>query len=153
MHLLSIFIPVGLFIIGFIVISYKERIEKTKLSLEDQGRLSIASSKAMMWRLLPLISLLVCVQLFKFIPLDKTHLLIKPLSTALVVIGALAAGTFFRLKAFAKEGLPESYIQAMKTYAKARFGMFLILPVLVFMIAMLPLLWAIVINFFHPHSH
>jgi hypothetical protein len=150
---LSICIPVGLFIIGFIVITYKERSEKKKLSLEDQGRLSTANSKAWFWRILPLISLFACVQLFKFIPHEKNHLLVKPLTTALVVIGVLAAGTFFRLKALAKGGLPESYIQAMKTYAKARFAMFLILPVLVFMIAMLPLLWAIVINFFHPHAH
>jgi len=45
MHSLSIFIPLALFIVGLIVITYKERSEKAKLSLEDQGRLSIASLK------------------------------------------------------------------------------------------------------------
>lgn len=153
MHSLSIFIPIGLFIIGLIVITYKERSEKAKLSQEDQGRLSIATSKALLWRLLPLISIFVCFQLSQFIPHGKNDLLVKSLTTALVVIGTLAAGTFFRLKGLSKEGLPQSYIQAMKTYAKARFAMFLILPVLVFIIAILPLLWAILINFFHPHAH
>jgi len=39
MHSLSIFIPLALFIVRLIVITYKERSEKAKLSLEDQGRL------------------------------------------------------------------------------------------------------------------
>ena len=105
MHSLSIFIPLALFIVGLIVITYKERSEKAKLSLEDPGRLSIASSKAFLWRFLPFISIFVCVQLFKFLPHEKNHLLVESLTTALVVIAALAAGTFFRLKGLSKEGM------------------------------------------------
>jgi len=153
MHSLFIFIPLALFIVGLIVITYKERKEKSKLSLEDQGRLSIASSKGLLWRSLPLISIFVCIQLFKFLPHEKNHLLVESLTTALVVIAALAAGTFFRLKGLSKEGMPESYIQVVKTYAKARFAMLLILPVLVFILGILPLLWTILMNFIHPHGH
>ena len=153
MHSLSIFIPVGLFIVGLIVITYKERSEKAKLSLEDQGRLSIASSKAWFWRFLPLISIFVCVQLFKLTPHYKNHLPVYSLTTVVVLFAALAIGTFFRLKGLSKEGLPSDYIQAMKTYAKARFAMFLILPILVVMIAILPLFSAIFMNFIRLHGH
>ena len=150
---LPILIPVALFIVGLIVITYKERNEKAKLSLEDQGRLSIASSKSWFWRMLPLISVIGLFQLFKLIPHNKNQLLIEALAFVLMVVTALGISTFFRFQAFAKEGVPDSYIQAMKTYAKARFAMFLILPLLVFIIGILPLLWTILMNFFHPHSH
>jgi hypothetical protein len=91
-------------------------------------------------------------QLFKLIP-HKNQLLIEVLAFFLIIIAALGISTFFRFKALSKEGVPESYIQAMKTYAKARFAMFLILPFLVIAIGILPLLWTILMNFFHPQTH
>ena len=152
MHLLPILIPVALFIIGLFVIGHKESMEESKLSLEESGRLYKATSKVRLWRLLPLISIIAVLQLFKLVP-QKNHLLFEALSFVLVIVVTFGISTFFRFKALVKEGVPESYIQAMKTYAKARFAMFLILPVLVFIIAILPLLWAILINFSHPHAN
>jgi hypothetical protein len=152
MHLLPILVPLALFFIGQIMIGHKEGKEESKLSLEDCGRLSKATSKVRLWRLLPIISIIAVIQLFKVLP-QGNHLLIEALSFVLTIVVTFGISTFFRFQSLAKEGVPESYIQAMKSYAKARFVMFLILPVLVFIIAMLPLLWAIVINFFHPHAH
>jgi len=152
MHSLSIFIPVVLFIVGLIVISYKERIEKSKLSLENLGRLSIASSKTWFWRMLPLISIFGLLQLFKLLP-DKNKLLLEVLSFVMVVGAAFGISTYFRFQALANEGVPESYIQILKNYTRVRIAMYLILPILVFMFAILPLAWAIVMNFSHPHAH
>jgi len=152
MHLLPILIPVALFVIGLFILGHKESMEESTLSLEDSGRLHKATSKVRLWRLLPLVSIIAVLQLFKLVP-QKNHLLFEALSFVLVIVVTFGISTFFRFQAFAKEGVPESYIQAMKTYAKARFAMFLILPLLVFIIGIFPLLWTILVNFFHPHSH
>ena len=149
---LPILIPVALFIIGLFVIGHKESMEGAKLSLEDYGRLSKATSKVRLWRLLPLISIIAVLQLFKLVP-QNNHLLFEVLSFVLVILVTFGISTYFRFQALANEGVPESYIQAMKTYAKARFAMFLILPLLVFIIGIFPLFWKILMNFSHPHAH
>ena len=153
MYSFYILIPFVLFIVGLLILGNKERKEKAKLSLEDQGRLSIATSKAWFWRFLPLISIFACVQLFKLFPHYKDHLIVNSLATIVVLIVSIAVGTYFRLKGLSTEGVPVSYIQAVKTYAKVRLAMFLILPFLFFVIGILPLLWALLMNFFHPLCH
>jgi hypothetical protein len=153
-HSLFILTPLVFFIIGLIVIGLKERKEKTKLSLEDRGRLSKADSKVFLWRLMPAVIALVLIRFFgKATGPNHSHLLIYALVFPLAVIAASAVSTYFKLRALATEGLPEGYIHTVRTYAKVRLAMLLMIPVLVFMIGILPLLWTILINFFHPPIH
>jgi hypothetical protein len=145
-------IPLLLLATGLFAIAYRERKEKANLSPEDRARLSSASSRALLWRLLP-VSVVFIFPILKPRTASHGQLLTESLFLASAILFAFVVSTIFSLKALARAGLPEDFNKAMKRYAVTRLAMIFGFPLLVFSLGILPLFRAILINFFHSHTH